>query len=247
MAELFVPSRKDKKGYKNMEVVIATPCGDYEVQFKFMRAVTNLIAYSWMHGLKVYEFGGVERMCVHWARNMIVEETKDRINPHTGNKFTHILWIDDDQIFNKDMLLYLAKNQHLDMISAVYYCRVGAHLPVAYIKDENPNIYSHYPLIVVPETVFEIDAVGFGAMLMRREVLDKLEHPYFDFQRCGEDLYFCVHAKKAGVKIWLDGSYRIAHIGEPRIITHEDYLEYCKDNEEFLSDRVEVPLKGNTA
>ena len=246
---LWVPSKKDKKKYKDMEVAIVTPCGDYEVNFKFYRAVANLVAYSWMQGLKVYEVGGVERMCVHWARNMIARDTVDRINPHTGNKFTHLLWLDDDQIFNADMLLYLARNGHLDMVSAVYYCRVGAHLPVAYVKDDEPNIYSHYPLIQIPETVFEIDAVGFGAVLMRRDVLDRVEDPYFQFgtgdNHCGEDIYFCTHAKQAGVRIWLDGSYRIAHIGEPEIVSHSTYLKYCEDNKEHLSDRVEVPLGGN--
>jgi len=242
MGDLFVPSRKQRKTYKNMEVAIVTPCGDDEVKFKFARAVTNLVAYSWMHGLKVYEYGGVERMVVHWARNTIVKESVDRLNPHTGNKFTHFLWLDDDQVFNADMLLYLARHQHLDMVSAVYYGRVGAHLPVAYVKDDDPNIYSHYPLIEIPETLFEIDAVGFGALLMRRQVLEGLEHPYFSFDHCGEDLYFCVHAKLAGFRVWLDGSYRIGHIGDSEIVSYSTYLQYCEDNKEVLEERVEVPL-----
>lgn len=246
MEKLWVPSKKNKKTYKNMEVAIITPCGDSEVPFKFARCVANLVAYSWMNDLKVYEFGGVERMVVHWARNYIVKESVDRINPHTGNKFTHFLWLDNDHVFNADMLLYLARHKNLDMVSAVYYGRVGAHLPVAYVKDDNDNIYSHFPLIVIPETLFEIDAVGFGALLMRREVMEGLEHPYFSFDHCGEDMYFCVHAKKAGFKVWIDGSYRIGHIGDHEIVSHSTYLKYCEDNKEVLSERIEIPL-GETA
>ena len=237
------PSKADRKVYKNMEVAIVTPCGDYEVSAKFTRSVANLIAYSWMHGLKVYEMGTVERMVVHWARNELARNSVDRVNPHTGNKFTHLLWLDDDHVFNPDMLVYLARH-NVECVSALYYCRTGRILPVAYVKDDDPDKYKHYPLLEVPEAVFEVDAVGFGAFLMRREVLEKLEYPYFKFENCGEDIYFCVNAREAGIKIWLDGSYRLGHIGEPSITSHSTYLKYLEDNEEILKDRVKVSLGG---
>jgi hypothetical protein len=239
------PSKQDRKVYEDMEVAIVTPCGDYEVAAKFTRSVANLVAYSWMHGLKVYEMGTVERMVVHWARNELARNSVDRVNPHTGNKFTHLLWLDDDHIFNPDMLLYLARH-NVECVSALYYCRTGRILPVAYVKDNDPDKYKHYPLLQVPETLMEVDAVGFGALLMQTDMLKRVEYPYFKFENCGEDIYFCANAREAGAKIHLDGSYRLGHIGEPSITSHKTYLQYMEDNEELLKDRIKVSLGGKT-
>ena len=217
MSDLFVPSRAERKGYKDMAVAIVTPCGDYEVAFKFARSVVNMVAYSWMHGLKVYQMGGTERMIVHWARNELAKSSLEHTNHLTGQKFTHLLWLDDDHVFNPDLALYLARNQHLDMVSALYYARIG---------------------------LAEVDAVGFGALLMRLDVLEGMEYPFFSFDRCGEDIYFCVKAKEKGFKVWLDGSYRLGHIGEPGIVTHQTHLDYLQANEELLADRIQVPLGG---
>jgi len=245
MTGLYKPTKADRKVYKPMEVAIVTPCGDYEVAFKFTRAVVNLVAYSWMNGLKVYQMGGVERMVIHWARNELARTSLEKINEHTGRKFTHLLWLDDDHVFNADMLVYLARHNGLDCVSALYYGRAGRNLPVAYVKDDTDDKYKHFPLLEVPETLVEVDAVGFGSLLMRLDVLERMEYPYFSFNNCGEDIYFCVHAKERGIKIWLDGSYRIGHIGEPAIVSHKTYQQYLKDNKERLKDRIKVPLGGN--
>ena len=245
MSELWSPSEADKSVYADMEIGIVIPCGDYEVSFKFARSVANLIAYSWMHGLKVYEVGGVERMVIHWARNELARNSVERINPHTGRKFTHILWLDDDHVFNADLLVYLARHKDLDIVSALYYCRTGRILPVVYVKDENEDdVYKHYPLLEVPPTLVEVDAVGFGALLMRLDVLERMQYPYFKFENCGEDVYFCVKAKQAGVRIWLDGSISIGHIGEPNIISRSHHLQYLEDNKDRYEDRKRVSLGG---
>jgi len=247
MTELWKPSKADKKVYRDMEVGIAIPCGDYECSAQFMRSVSNLVAYSWLNGLKVYEVGIVERMIVHWARNELAKNSLERVNPHTGRPFTHILWLDDDHVFNADMLVYLARHEGLDIVSALYYCRVGSILPAVYVRTEDgeENRYRHYPLVEVPESLIEVDAVGFGALLMRRDVLTRLEYPYFTFETgAGEDIYFCVKAREAGIRVWLDGTYRLGHIGEPRIITHKDHLKYLENNKDRYADKKRVSLGG---
>ena len=247
MSELWKPSKQDKKTYADMEIAIAIPNGDYECSAQFMRSVANLVAYSWMCGLKVYEIGIVERMIVHWARNELAKNSLERVNPHTGRKFTHILWLDNDHVFNADMLVYLARHRGLDAVSALYYTRVGSILPTVYVRTEDgeEDRYRHYPLLEVPETLIEVDAVGFGAILMRRDVLERMEFPYFSFEMgAGEDIYFCVKAKEAGVRIWLDGSYRLGHIAEPTIVTHKDHLKYLDENKERYADKKRVSLGG---
>ena len=63
------------------------------------------------------------------------------------------------------------------------------------------------------------------------EVFEKLKKPWFKFDMHkdgymlqGEDAWFCSQARKAGYKIWADGSLKIGHIGS--------YV-YAKPKEEF--------------
>jgi hypothetical protein len=60
-----------------------------------------------------------------------------------------------------------------------------------------------------------------GAALIKKEVLEKMEHPWFRHmiidlgdvaEEIGEDFSFCVGAKQAGYKIYCDASNRAAHI-----------------------------------
>lgn len=240
----YVPTADDKRKYASMSLCILTPCKDGEVPVKFAKCVANLIAYSWMHGLKIYQMGFTERTVVHWARNELGKACLEMVNEYTGEPFTHMLWLDDDSIFNPDLAVYLARHGDLDMVSAVYYARVGKHLPVVYVKDTTDDVYRHFPLVEVPQQLVEVDACGFGALLMRRDVLQKFPHPWFRFNECGEDIYFCVHAKLAGARVWVDGSYMIGHLGEPTVVSHQTYRQFMRDNEELLRDRIKVPLGG---
>jgi hypothetical protein len=241
---LYEPTTADREVYSRMSVVILTPCKDYEVPARFAKSVVNLVAYSWMHGLPVYQMGVTERMVIHWARSDLARIVRDKQNEYTGERFTHVLWLDDDHVFNPDLLVYLARHGDLDMVSALYYGRAGRHLPVVYVKDQNPDKYKHYPLVEVPPKLCEVDAVGFGALLMRRDVLDRMEEPYFRFNDCGEDIYFCVHARERGMRVFVDGSYMLGHLGDMQTVTHETYLQYMRDNEETFRDRIKVPLGG---
>lgn len=235
----YTPDKKAKKKFKDYSIVILTPCGDYKVHTKFTKSIVNMVAYSWMNGLKIHQIGITERMVVHWARNELARKAKIKVDEFTNKHYTHMLWLDDDHVFNPDLALYLANNGDLDMVSALYYGREKP-LPVVYIKDETEDKYKHYPLIQVPSNLIEVDAVGFGACLMRMDVLDRVPEPWFAFNNAGEDIYFCVHAKEAGIKIYCDGSYGLGHIGPPQIVTKETHEQYMEDNKELYSDRIKV-------
>jgi hypothetical protein len=238
----YSPSEKDRELFKGMSVVILTPCGAYDNSVKFTKSLANMISYSWMHGLRIYQMGITERMVVDWARNELARTAKDHINEYTGKKFTHILWMDDDHVFNPDLACVLARHDR-EMVSALYYARIGKTLPVVYVKDETGDDYKHFPLVQAPNCLFECDAVGFGAMLMRRDVLDRVPQPWFTIDwRAGEDIAFCVHAKRHGVKIWCDGQYKLGHIGVPKVVGHKDHVQYMKEHGEEFADKVKIQL-----
>jgi hypothetical protein len=242
---LFEPSSKDREAYAKQSLVILTPCKDFEVPARFAKSVANLVAYSWLHGLRIYQMGMTERMVVHWARNDLARKVRTHVNEYTGELFSHVLWLDDDSIFNPDLAVYLSRAPELDVVSALYFGRGTRNLPVVYVKDNTDDPYKHFPLIEMPSKLCEVDAIGLGACLMRRDVLDRMPEPWFSFQDAGEDIYFCVHAKRAGMHIYCDGSYMLGHLDEPRIVTHATYRQYLDANKDELADRIKVPLGGN--
>jgi hypothetical protein len=70
------------------------------------------------------------------------------------------------------------------------------------------------------EGIEEVTAVGFGAVMIRREVFEKTGRPWFDAGWgangvCGEDVYFCVKAGSEGFQTYVDHelSMHIRHIG----------------------------------
>lgn len=239
---LYTPTEEDREKFKNISIAILTPHADFENSIKFTKSVVNLMAYSWMYGLKIYQMGHTERMVPDWARNELARIAKDKVNEYTGEKFTHLLWLDDDHVFESDLACVLARHDK-DMVSALYYARVGKTLPVVYVKDHSGDEYKHFPIIEAPNCLFECDAVGFGALLMRRDVLDRVPEPWFTIDwKAGEDIAFCVRAKKHGVKVWCDGQYKLGHVGAPQVIGHQHYLKYMQDHKDEYADRVKIQL-----
>ncbi len=216
--------------------------------WQFWRSLANAIAFSWAHGVKVYECGVVAGQVVHWARDDLANQALEATSPEGA--YTHFLWLDDDHIFKPHMICQLARHMaghsEIDAISALYYARTGKPLPVVYVKDRSSDSkYQHFPLLGVPETLCEVDAVGFGAMLMKRELLVGMPRPMFRFVGCGEDIYFCTNAKEAGFRIFLDGSLKIGHIGEPTIIDDATFSRYETEHKEELGERIKISLGGH--
>jgi hypothetical protein len=243
---LYAPSTKERKRIQDLSVLILTPCKDYEVPSAFARSVVNMVAYSWLNGLRVFQMAVSERMVVHYARNHLAKLAQEHVCGHTGQRYSHILWLDDDHVFNPDLALYLAKHSDLDMVSALYFGRVGRQLPVVYVKDGNQDLYTHYQMLELQPALCQVDAVGFGACLMRMDVLDRMQYPWFRFnEAAGEDIYFCVHAKERGIEIYCDGAYKIGHLGEPEVVTQETSLRFLESKRDEYADRIKVPLGGN--
>lgn len=240
----YVPTERDRERYAEMSVAILLPCGGYDSPVRQQACTVNMMAYSWMHGLPIYSLAYTERTVIDWARNTLGRTFLSAVCEYTGKPYTHALWIDDDQVFNPDLACRLAALGHLDMVSAVYYGRHKPFYPTIYLKDDSDNPYKHWPMTECPPVVFECDAVGFGALLMRREVLEGTPEPWFTIDhRGGEDILFCKHAKEHGFKVWACGDYKIGHLsGRRPLITEKDYLKYRDEHPNESQGRIRVSL-----
>jgi len=232
---------QDRALFREMRVLVLCPIMHSEVLF--WRSLANMIAFSWDQGLRVEQLAITNRVVVDWARNDLARTALEGNSYFTDQPFTHFLWLDSDHTFNPDLACRLASH-NVDMASALYFGRTN-YLPVVYVKDQNdPDEYKHFPLIEYPAMLFEADAVGFGACLTRREVFERVPEPWFTLDwRAGEDIAFCTKARQHGVKIHVDGQYKLGHIGEPPIIGEQDYLKHLEDNADKYKDKVRVSLE----
>lgn len=155
------------------------------------------------------------------ARNRLVKAVKDL------DDITHFFWLDDDHTFKPNLLCNLL-SRNKDYIAPLMFQKTAPHYPTIYQMSENVE-YGYHCFIKWPRAIFEIGGSGFGAVLMRKSVMDKVKEPYFEEKTgaYGQDLHFCSKLRKLGVRLFCDGTQDIKHIGylAPELGI-ENFLQY---------------------
>ena len=151
----------------------------------------------------------------------------------------YVMWFDSDMQFQPDTLkrmLSIMEANDLDILSGVYYRRVPPYTPVLFEKlemDSNQHC-EHLSMAKVPDGLFEVEAIGFGCVLMTTSVLldviAKFRDAFSPIGRVGEDLSFCIRARECGYKIFADSSIQLGHCSHS-IVTKEFFEAYTKSKE----------------
>lgn len=206
-----------------MKTLIAIPCMD-TVNVQFMRSLLMLdpagheICYEIRSGSLVYD-----------SRNQLLETAKN-----CGAE--RILWFDSDMTFPPDTLRRLEEDIEAgcDIVSGLYFGRKPPSNPVIFSDCEMVKLADNQLLplatryLIYPkDSLFEVAAFGFGCVLMTmeaaRKVVDDLGlYPFMPVGGFGEDLSFCLRARKAGLKLWCDSRVQCGHIGYKEY-TAEDF------------------------
>lgn len=132
----------------------------------------------------------------------------------------HVLWLDTDMRFPKDLVDRLAKHDK-PIVACNYATR---RLPVETVAFD--VIEKEWKCVYTTEQdtgLRKVAAVGMGCMLVKTSVYKKITKPWHligysqvsgDYS--GEDIFFCKQAGHAGYDIWIDQdvSKEIKHIGE---------------------------------
>lgn len=180
------------------------------------------------HKTPRYKFalGAIGEMLIQYARERLVESALEL-------NCDYLFMVDDDMLSPPDLFYRLAAHDK-DIVAALAFTRNPDHKPVIYETMESgfdqatgikyggfTRFVNNYP----KNQLVECDAVGFGAVLIKTEVFRNVKRPwFFGMEGTGEDITFCVKAKKAGFRVWMDTSIKLGHLGAPTIIT-EEYSE----------------------
>lgn len=150
----------------------------------------------------------------------------------------YLLMYDDDMILPTDMFERLFAHQ-VDIVAPLAFTRLAPFRPVIYNLTsgydpvQKEDYYINFEVPNYPRNqLTQVDAIGFGAVLIDLKVLKSLPQKWFmTTSGAGEDIHFCHKAGKAGFKVFVDTSVKLGHLGERLIVTEEIY-----DKQEPIKD-----------
>jgi hypothetical protein len=134
-------------------------------------------------------------------------------------KADYLLWLDSDMRFPRETIGHLILRDK-PIVAANYATRRMPVKPVA-MMDNNGEIGRVY---TAPDSegLQPVDYIGMGVMMVKREVFEKVEAPWFAIpystignHYIGEDVFFCRKAREAGYEVLVDHdlSHQVRHIG----------------------------------
>jgi GT2 family glycosyltransferase len=156
----------------------------------------------------------------------LIDDVRNRIVDYAiEEKFDGILFIDSDMKLPKDTLIKLV-NQNKDIISGLYIRKKeDKKIIELFLKNQYPNkdgkiMRNVEEFDILNKNIIEVDACGFGCVLVKTHVFFKIGYPYFKViildknNITGEDIDFCIKAKNRNFKIHALADLKIGHIGK---------------------------------
>ena len=157
------------------------------------------------------------------------------LTPFRGQvPYDYIMWIDSDIIFKTEDLMELLK-MNKDIASG-WYCQsnggalsnqttVVERMDDQELYQKGSNRYETIEDMSRRTEPFKVDYCGFGWMLIKKGVYEKIPYPWFvprviQLQKpdgtiledvCSEDISMCQDFKKYGFDIWVHPKVRVGH------------------------------------
>ncbi len=144
------------------------------------------------------------------GRNQLIDAAKE-------NDCTHILFIDDDMALKPNSMMTILEHDK-DIISGLYLSRAYPHIPLAFdLADEDGSACPMYLMGIEPRLT-PIVAAGFGFLLVKMSVFDKLTKPYvrlgeLDAEQWCDDIGFFKRVREAKIESFCDMNVPVGHMG----------------------------------
>jgi hypothetical protein len=175
---------------------IAITCAETGRYSMFSAALARLEKPA---GTSIYMATGSDR---EQGRNQLVRMMLD-------SEDDWLLFLDDDQIFNDDLLTRLLAHE-VDIVGGLYLRRDLPFTPVCYSERLTDGRYVPLDLAALPQDgLIQCAAVGSGGMLIRRSVFEDMEDPWFIRGEHTEDLIWCSQQTRP---IYCDLGARLGHM-----------------------------------
>jgi len=203
------------------------------------QTVESLYQMNGAEGCKTCFIGGA---LVDEARNMAVRDM-------AGD---YLMFIDADMAFPPNAFVQLKKHlerDDVDIVSGVCVRKRHPYRPTMFMRhpkfeERKKTKEKRYQEVVIwPDYLFEVDAVGTAFMLIKRKVFEAMKAPWFKSKvDISEDLGFCEEARDLGFRIWVDPTCIIGHVG-PKAYDVNDY--FANNQQEIQSVIQKAEEKNN--
>lgn len=204
-----------------MKLLIAVPCMDY-LDVAFVRSLLGLTKRLTQEGVD-YEVRLRDGCLVYIARDDLSFEAIEE-------GFTHVLWLDSDIVFEDDIFDKLLATGKPFVTGA---CR-GRRKSFGWCVYRNLEPVERHTEL--KDHLFMVDGCGFAIVLIETKILKAVKEANNDTcfsptQDYGEDMQFCLRARKLGWRIWCEPAVKVGHVG--RVVVRPDDVtalnEYQKD------------------
>jgi len=223
-------------------VCIATPAYEGMCRMGYVESLLALTINLMQRGVGIHFTTSKGAMVVP-GRNLCVDYFLNKTDA------THLLFIDSDMTWRTNDMLRLLDHSDLDIVGAMCPRKDYDWNRIAQIARERPDIApADLPLYgarqvldidVRTDDIIEVNAIGAGIVLIRRDTFDALRsaHPewlqagnsihagtyaYFGGERnadgVSEDVAFCLDARALGKKVYACPWLRIGHIGNHEFV-----------------------------
>lgn len=211
---------------KPLKIVFCLPGASFSG--RFLECWTNLIWWCDHNGI-IPILSRKQSCNIYYVRNMClgadVSRGKDQ-KPFDGRlDYDYLMWIDSDILFTPEQFHKLLSH-NVDIVSGIY--RMGGGEAYATVErwDEQYFIENGCFRFLTPgdlsvkKELTEVSYTGMGFMLVRKNVFEKIEYPWFspiekkignmiDFTM--EDVSFCLKAREEGFSVFIDPEVIVGH------------------------------------
>lgn len=190
------------------KLLIAIPCYDV-MRAEFVQSLVGLMGKLTKDNVW-YEVKIISGTVVHTARDNLAKHA-------VNNGFSHVLWLDDDMVFEDSILEDLTISGKTDqIICGRFVSRHNPYLPTIFKRIE-PTV-DRFDEAHIPGDTFRICACGFACVLTPVKALgDVLNNNhgkcFLPTDKASEDLAFCQRAAGLGYEIWCEPTARVGHVG----------------------------------
>ena len=182
--------------------------------------VMTSFAYDLARAMSFHTATTDDRVMLYTSHGtLIASQRMELARQALEEKADYLLWLDSDMRFPKETIGHLILRDK-PIVAANYATRRMPVKPVA-MTDDDGKIGRVY---TAPDSegLQPVDYIGMGVMMVKREVFEKIEAPWFAIpystvgnHYIGEDVFFCRKAREAGYEVLVDHdlSHQVKHIG----------------------------------
>jgi len=179
---------------------------------------------------RLAERGDHEFIAAHQPGNSIIGMARDQIcQAGMDAGADYIFMYDDDMILPLDALERMMADDKDVVVALAFTSRfpIGPVLwkfRFSWDAQKQAQKYDIEPILDYPrDTLFRVDAVGTGVVLIKTEALKRIPKPWFyGGLHVGEDILFSMRCLTHGVEIWCDSRVKTRHKPNAPLFWHDE-------------------------